>query len=137
MEKNGLNRKRLAEKAGIPYTTIVGWYNRGYENMSLSAFSRICAYFGVTMDSMARDDIKLPVRCSTSRTVLPASPEELEVLRQYVTADRLDRLLVKRALGMSIESDKFKAYDRSYRQADSSRDPGKEKPAIIPAEGSQ
>ena len=38
------------------YTTITGLYKKGYEGVRLSTFISICDFFGVTMDSMAKDD---------------------------------------------------------------------------------
>ena len=37
LKKEGLNKRQLSIKADIPYTTIDGWYKRGYENMTLDA----------------------------------------------------------------------------------------------------
>ena len=45
MADRELNKKRLADESGIPYTTIVNWYKRGYDNMSLSNFKILCDFF--------------------------------------------------------------------------------------------
>ena len=51
-----LSKRQFALQANIPYTTIDGLYKRGYERMQLFTFVAICDFFGVTMDSMAKDD---------------------------------------------------------------------------------
>ena len=45
MADRELNKRRLADESGIPYTTIVNWYKRGYDNMSLSNFKILCDFF--------------------------------------------------------------------------------------------
>lgn len=53
---NCLNKRQLALKSGIPYSTIDGFYKVVYENMRITTLRALCSYFGVTMDSMAYDD---------------------------------------------------------------------------------
>ena len=48
MKENDLNKKRLSDRAGIPYSTIDGFYKQGYANIKLSTFKKLCDYFGVT-----------------------------------------------------------------------------------------
>lgn len=60
MEKNHLNKRKVSQGSGIPYSTIDGFYKVGYNNIKLSTFRKLCDYFGVSMDSMARDEVELP-----------------------------------------------------------------------------
>lgn len=55
MEKNGLTRGGLAKATGIPYSTIVGIYEKGYENIRLPTLRRLAAYFGLSLDLLADD----------------------------------------------------------------------------------
>jgi len=55
-EKNKLNKRQFSIKSGIPYSTIDNMYKRGYEGIRLSTVVLICDYFGITMDSLARDE---------------------------------------------------------------------------------
>lgn len=50
MGKKDINKHILAKESGIPYTTIDGWYKKGYDNVKLSSLRRIANYFGVTLD---------------------------------------------------------------------------------------
>ena len=36
MSERGLNRRSLAEASGVPYTTIIGFYSKGYEGARMS-----------------------------------------------------------------------------------------------------
>lgn len=50
MRQHGLNKHTLAQKSGIPYTTIVGFYNRGYGNAKMSTIRQLAKFFNVTLD---------------------------------------------------------------------------------------
>lgn len=50
MKMNGLNRHSLAIKSGIPYTTIDGWYKKGWEKMYLTSLKRLSAFFHVSLE---------------------------------------------------------------------------------------
>ncbi len=104
----GSNRKRLSELSGIPYTTISNWYRRGYECITLVAFSRLCDYFNVTMDSMAFDDQEIQYKTDLSPA---ASPDTQRVAAAYDQADYFHQQMVKETLG--IRTDKEKEGDAS------------------------
>lgn len=98
MDKNKLNKKKLAEQSDVPYTTIVGWYKRSYSGITLSAFKKICDFFGVTMDSMARDEVTEIEYYNPKRKDLHITPEEEILVKCYRTADDLDKTLALRAV---------------------------------------
>lgn len=50
MKVNGLNRHSLALRSGIPYTTIDGWYKKGWQKMYLTSLKRLTDFFGVSME---------------------------------------------------------------------------------------
>lgn len=60
MHERGLNKHSLADQCGVPYTTIVGLYERGAENARLSTLNKICAFFGVPLDYLAIDTYEKP-----------------------------------------------------------------------------
>lgn len=53
MKQKGINKNILAKESGIPYTTIDGFYKKGYENTKLSTLKKLCAYFDVSLDYLA------------------------------------------------------------------------------------
>jgi hypothetical protein len=107
MYKGKLNKKKLSEQSDIPYTTIVGWYKRGYSNMSLLTFKKICDYFGVTMDCMARDEVSEIEYYSPKKKNLHITPEEELLVKCYRAADDLDKTLALRAV-KADEEESFK-----------------------------
>jgi len=78
----GVNNAELARAAGIPVTTIYGLYQKGYANMKLSTLEALSNYFGVTLDYLARDDVK-----SAGHNTPELSPEDMRVLAAYHAAE--------------------------------------------------
>lgn len=60
MEKYGLNKNSMSQNSGIPYTTIDGWYKKGYDGLKLSTFKKLAEYFNTTLDFWIKDDITDP-----------------------------------------------------------------------------
>lgn len=50
MDANGLNKNTLSIKSEIPYTTIDGWYKKGYEGAKLSTLKKLAAFFDCSLD---------------------------------------------------------------------------------------
>lgn len=55
MEKNNLNKHSLSKVCDIPYTTIDGWYKKGYEGLKLTTLRKLANYFDTTLDFWAND----------------------------------------------------------------------------------
>ncbi len=60
MSREGLNRRKLSIATGIPYTTIVGLYDKGYSNIKLSTLKRLAGFFNVSLDYLAGDEGDIP-----------------------------------------------------------------------------
>lgn len=56
MEINHLNKSSLSKACDIPYTTIDGWYKKGYEGLKLSTLRKLANYFGTSLDYWATED---------------------------------------------------------------------------------
>jgi SOS-response transcriptional repressor LexA len=56
MQKRGITRGGLSRATGIPYTTIVGFYDKGYENIKLSNAKKLAEYFGVSLEYLCCED---------------------------------------------------------------------------------
>ncbi len=57
MQEKGLNKNTLSQFSDIPYTTIDGWYKRGYAGAKLSTIRKLADYFNTTLDYLMRDEI--------------------------------------------------------------------------------
>lgn len=60
MGRDGLNKSTLSQASEIPYTTIDGWYKKGYEGLKLPTLRKLAAYFGTTLDYWVLDDVTDP-----------------------------------------------------------------------------
>lgn len=65
MEKNHLNKNTLSKACDIPYTTIDGWYKKGYEGLKLTTLRKLANYFGTSLDFWADNH---PRPCTTTET---------------------------------------------------------------------
>ena len=50
LEKENLNRNSLSKQSGIPYTTIDGWYKKGYDEMRLSTLKKLANFFNTDLE---------------------------------------------------------------------------------------
>ena len=50
LKENNLNKRQFALKSGIPYTTVDGFYKKGYENIRLTTLKKIAEFFNVSLD---------------------------------------------------------------------------------------
>lgn len=57
MEKKHLNKSKLSKLSGVPYTTIDGFYKKGYENTKISTIQKLAAALNVSLDYLADDSI--------------------------------------------------------------------------------
>lgn len=55
MLAHGMNRRQLAGRTGVPYTTIDGWFKRGAQNAQLANVRRVADYFSVKLDWLVDD----------------------------------------------------------------------------------
>lgn len=61
MEERRINKSILSKESGVPYTTIVGFYTKGYDKTKLSTLKKIAQYFGVTLDELVSDDMTVEI----------------------------------------------------------------------------
>lgn len=56
MAKNHLNKSTLSKSCNIPYTTIDGWYKKGYEGLKLNTLRKLSNFFGTSLDYWASEN---------------------------------------------------------------------------------
>lgn len=61
MAQNKIKISELSRQSGIPYTTIDGFYKKGYQNIKLSTLKQLSDFFHVSLDYLARDELENPV----------------------------------------------------------------------------
>lgn len=106
MIENGLNKRQLSIKSGVPYSTIDGFYKVGYENMRLPTFKTICDFFKVTMDSMAYDDRE--IRYLDEKTPESLDKNERELLTKYNMLNDEGQLFVRKQADYATTQPEYK-----------------------------
>lgn len=56
MKKKNISRMELARESGVPYTTIVNFYEKGTDNVKLSTLRKLADYFNCSLDYLVDDD---------------------------------------------------------------------------------
>lgn len=86
MSKQGLNKSTLSKACDIPYTTIDGWYKKGYAGLKLTTLRKLSNFFGTTLDFWASE---MP------NQELPIDDDFRQLVRQYCLLSVKDRELVR------------------------------------------
>lgn len=84
MRQKGIkNRAELSEISGIPYSTITGFYAKGYDRMKLSTLKTLADCLGVTIDYLGRDEITDPNYGLSSLSSSDLSEDETQLVEDY------------------------------------------------------
>jgi hypothetical protein len=91
-QKGIKDNARLARESGIPYTTLVGLYDRGTDGMRLGTLRSLARYFEVTMDYLAdgKTEIEATAKGDNDMTF-----EEMELIKAYRDASDETRGMIK------------------------------------------
>ena len=94
MKKNNLNKNTLSKACEIPYTTIDGWYKKGYEGLKLTTLKKLSNYFGTSLDFWANDNVKV-TETSLSNELFAGEKDEIELLNDYRILNENTKSLVR------------------------------------------
>lgn len=78
MTEHQLNKNSLSEASGIPYTTIDGWYKKGYDNLRMSTLKKLATFFNTTLDYWAYDDEEYSKELSIDKQKFIAEVSQLD-----------------------------------------------------------
>lgn len=71
MKQRKISRMELAKESGVPYTTIVNFYEKGTDNVKLSTLRKLAAYFECSLDYLADDEVKELIPLGSELVSLP------------------------------------------------------------------
>lgn len=83
MAKKGINKSILSKEAGIPYTTIAGFYTKGTDNVKLSTLKKVSTYLGCSIDYLADDSSDEPSTIAAHFDGSEYTEDELNEIRQF------------------------------------------------------
>lgn len=116
MAKNALNRRSLSQKSGIPYTTIDGWYKKGYAGIKLSTLKTLSGYFGTPLDYWVQEGA--PKAGALPAGGFVADAREIGHLQKYRLLDPLGKQAVDGVLNAEYQRyEEAKAAKESARRA--------------------
>ncbi len=81
MDTHNMNKNTLSKACDIPYTTIDGWYKRGYEGLKLPTLKKLSNYFNISLDYWADDSLIEPISKKNDNIVL--TKKELQLINNY------------------------------------------------------
>lgn len=55
LKDRNMSKAELARLSDIPYTTVIGFYERGTDNVRLSTLIKLTECFGITLDELIDD----------------------------------------------------------------------------------
>lgn len=83
MAERGINKSILSKEAGIPYTTIAGFYTKGTDNVKLSTLKKLSAYLGCSIDYLADDSSEESTTIAAHFDGSEYTEDELNEIRQF------------------------------------------------------
>ncbi len=88
MNKKHLNKSTLSKACDIPYTTIDGWYKKGYEGLKLTTLRKLANFFGTSLDFWANDNIEPNTNLNLQNIDgFPIASREIEHIKKYRVLD--------------------------------------------------
>lgn len=108
MNARGINKKKLSEQTGMPYSTIDSIFKRGYANIKLSNLRKLSDFFGVSIDYLVRDEIEDIEPYDPDTPNIRISSSEARLVQAFRRADPLDQELVLRVLSLQSDKNKLK-----------------------------
>lgn len=96
MDKEKINKNILSKKSGIPYTTLDGFYKKGYQNTKLSTVQKIANYFNVSLDYLIFDEITDLDYGKAEKFKI--TTDEMYLIQRYRNLDEYDKQVVNSTL---------------------------------------
>lgn len=91
MAERHLNKSTLSKACGIPYTTIDGWYKRGFEGLKMSTLKKLSDFFDTTLDFWAKEEENV------------TSLREYQHIQKYRNLDEYGRKWIDTCLDRELE----------------------------------
>ncbi len=101
MKRYGLNKSTLSQKSAIPYTTIDGWYKKGYEGLKITTLKKLSDYFNTTLDYWILDEITDPNYGKSSG--FKVDYDEMEYVKQYRQLDDFGKETIQYAIKRELQ----------------------------------
>jgi len=81
MLEHGKNKLTLSKEAGIPYTTLISFYDKGTHNVKLSTLRKLAEYLGYSIDYLTNDALEIYAEPTTQQGQRTASVPILDFIQ--------------------------------------------------------
>lgn len=95
MAEKNINKHELSTQSGIPYMTIVNFYEKGTDNVKLSTLKKLSSFFNVSLDYLADGGINNESRNSLNEINKNTPNAEAPEASQEILSQKKKDLLVK------------------------------------------
>lgn len=102
MDKKGIkNRSQLSKQSGIPYTTIVGFFEKGTENIRRTTLIKLSDFFNCSLEYLVSDEIEDEDYGKNQGFKINSS--EIQHIKKYRTLDEYGKKAVDEILDIEHE----------------------------------
>lgn len=101
MNERGLNNNTLSKQSGVPYTTIDGFFKKGYEGARVPTIKKLASYFDVSLDYLMDDNVN--DRNYGKKSKFHISGQEIIHIKKYRTLDEYGKKAVSDLLETEFE----------------------------------
>lgn len=102
MDKKGIkNRSQLSKQSGIPYTTIVGFFEKGTENIRRTTLIKLSDFFNCSLEYLVSDEIEDEDYGKNQGFKINSS--EIQHIKKYRTLDEHGKKMVDFTLNEEYE----------------------------------
>lgn len=102
MNKNGIkNRSQLSKKSGIPYTTIVGFFEKGTENIRRTTLIKLSDFFECSLEYLVNDEIN--DESYGKNTNFNINSREIQHIQKYRILDEYGKKVIDSTLDIEYE----------------------------------
>lgn len=109
MTRKGIkNRRQLSEYSGIPYSTITGFYAKGYDKMKMSTLKTLADCLNVSVDYLVRDEITDPNYglSSPAAPVSDLTADETQLIDDYRSLNEQGQEYIRQTMYMAKQTHK-------------------------------
>ena len=109
MARKGIkNRRQLSEYSGIPYSTITGFYAKGYDKMKMSTLKTLADCLNVSVDYLVRDEITDPHYglSSPAAPVSDLTADETQLITDYRSLNEQGQEYIRQTMYMAKQTHK-------------------------------
>lgn len=101
MKQSNLNKRTFSIASGIPYTTIDGWYKKGYEKAKMDSIQKVANFFDTSLDYLMNDVIDNEnFSKNTVNGELDILIDELELIKKYRGLSDHDKNIIQFILNL-------------------------------------